>query len=96
MENNENNVQQNPDYTTVILESGLEVQVKNKKKGRDFKLAQRACKDQSDLQFALTANLIKINGQTPVLEDILDMDLDDVLELIGIVLGKKNSPIPTT
>lgn len=92
----ENNEQIKPDYTTVTLESGLEVQIKNTKKGRDFRNAQRACNDPSDLQFALMANLVKINGQTPVMEDILDMELEDVLELIGIVLGKKNIPEPTT
>lgn len=95
MGNNEQN-KIDSDYTAVTLESGLEMQIKNNKTGRDFKNAQRIANDPSDLQFALVANLIKINGQIPVMEEVLDMQLEDVLELIGLVLGKKNSSELTT
>ena len=79
-------VKVNPHYLKSKLESGLEVEIKTLKKGRDFRQAQRACSDASDLQFALIAQLVKIKGEPLTKEDVLDLDLDDVLELIGLVL----------
>lgn len=78
----------------VPLPSG-KVAVFFRRKGRALILAQRAAGDDSSrLAFALLAQVVEIDGQAPMMEDIEDLDLADVLMLqeeFGS-LGKSGPP----
>ncbi len=57
-------------------------------KGQDLLQAQVKAKTSEEIPYALIAELIEIEGQKPVYEDILDMELSDVLALQGELTGK--------
>lgn len=48
-------------------------------KGRDMVNALRKARDTNEVQFALLAELITVDGNPIIYEDLLDMDLPDVL-----------------
>jgi hypothetical protein len=65
----------------VPLPSGA-IAIFYQRKGRALIHAQRAAGDDtSRLAFALLAQVVEIDGRQPLMEDIEDMDLPDVLKL---------------
>lgn len=48
-------------------------------KGRDMINAMRKARDTTEVQFALLAELITVDGHPIIYEDLLDMDLADVV-----------------
>lgn len=53
-----------------------------RRKGRALSMAQRAAgEDTSRMAFALLAQMVEIDGRQPLMEDLEDMDLLDVLKL---------------
>jgi hypothetical protein len=68
-----------------------------KRKGRALIEAQRAADgDSSRLMFAILARVVEIDGQAPLMEDLEEMDLFDVMKLQEEFggLGKPAGPLP--
>jgi hypothetical protein len=68
----------NPTEHTFTVPSGKKI-VMRRGKGRDMVNAMRKARDTNEIQFALLAELITVEGNPIIYEDLLDMDLADVM-----------------
>jgi hypothetical protein len=74
------------------LTSGVKVQVLTHGKGKHLRQASRIAgpgTDQMTFSMAMVAVKALVEGKAVTLEDLLEMDDNDVLEMIGIVMGGK-------
>jgi hypothetical protein len=65
-------------------------------KGRDLLTAQRVANSPEEVNFALMANLVTIDGQQHVMEDYFEMDLLDIVEIQSEMGKKSSSQAPST
>jgi ethanolamine utilization cobalamin adenosyltransferase len=70
----------------IQLPSGKTAVIKDGQ-GKNLLMAQRIAGNPDEVAFALTAELVEIDGQKIVFEDILEMPLADVIKLQAEVTG---------
>lgn len=69
------------------LPSGKSYAIK-KGKGRDLKKAQRLANEPNEVGFGLVSVLATIDGEELHVDQVLDLELPDVMQLMGEVTGK--------
>ena len=85
----------NGEVRTVTLPSGRVAAIR-KGKGRDLLQAARMAGGAGDgmkLTMAIIAMLTTIDGRAMVIEDVEDLDLIDVMKLMGEVVGNATSSL---
>ena len=85
-----------PEATIITLPSGKTATIRPGK-GKDLLDAQRIAKHPEEIIWALTAQLVTIDGQAHVMEDYLEMDLLDVAKLQEVIQsGNARTQAPNT
>jgi hypothetical protein len=89
-----------PERLEVKLPSGARASVLSKGKGKHVRMAFRMAPggDQGALMFAMIAVKVRVNGKPLTVEDVDELDDEDVLFLLGKVMGGKGAPssLPST